>query len=262
MAKQQAKTREQRGSRSRRAVFTGMPALALIASAVMGAVLAVRICATADVLLTNAKARIESSVAESFAAGIAGPSSRRCTNARLGHVDKVTMLDQVNEHFGYFRYVIDDEMNVWDVTGLASSPAAISCRNAISTGQGLSPPTACGWRRRRDRLSTSCSCPLRRRRDDGIAGFVWLWPRRYGAHPRRERRLPLDGIGAHRKPGKPDDAGHVGLCVRRQVLDLLCSSIAFGMTADNVERELMALNPVSFWTVDGIDVRYHGCPYR
>ena len=40
-------------------------------------------------------------------------------------------------------------------------------------------------------------------------------------------------------------------------LDPLRSSIAFGMTADVVERELMALNPVSFWTVDGLDVRYY-----
>ncbi len=40
-------------------------------------------------------------------------------------------------------------------------------------------------------------------------------------------------------------------------LDPLRSSIAFGMTADVVERELMALNPVSFWTVDGLDARYY-----
>lgn len=40
-------------------------------------------------------------------------------------------------------------------------------------------------------------------------------------------------------------------------LEPIRDSIAFGMTADVVQSELLDLNPVAFWTVDGLDVRYY-----
>ena len=94
----------------------------LIASAVMGAVLAVRdMRDQADVSLTNAKARIESSVAESFKLLESLAEQPTLYDRSVPVMDKVTMLDQVNEHFGYFLLCyVDDEMNVWDVTGSAS----------------------------------------------------------------------------------------------------------------------------------------------
>ena len=84
MAKTTGKNlRTTRFSFRRMALYGVALALALlIASAVMGAVLAVRAMRDqADVSLTNAKARIESSVAESFKLLNRWPSSRRCTIA-------------------------------------------------------------------------------------------------------------------------------------------------------------------------------------
>ncbi|MFR1640452.1 MAG: GGDEF domain-containing protein, partial [Eggerthellaceae bacterium] len=40
-------------------------------------------------------------------------------------------------------------------------------------------------------------------------------------------------------------------------LDPIRDNIAFGMTADTIEAELLSLNPVSFWTIDGLDARYY-----
>ncbi|MFR4804017.1 MAG: hypothetical protein ACLT98_12310, partial [Eggerthellaceae bacterium] len=111
----------------------------LIASAVMGAVLAVRdMRDRADVSLTNAKARIESSVAESFKLLESLAEQPTLYERSVWVMDKVTMLDQVNEHFGYFLLCyVDDEMNVWDVTGSASLASRDFMQKCYSTGQGL-----------------------------------------------------------------------------------------------------------------------------
>ena len=123
MAKTTGKNlRTTRFSFRRMALYGVALALALlIASAVMGAVLAVRdMRDRADVSLTNAKARIESSVAESFKLLESLAEQPTLYERSVWVMDKVTMLDQVNEHFGYFLLCyVDDEMNVWDVTGSA-----------------------------------------------------------------------------------------------------------------------------------------------
>ena len=44
----------------------------------------------------------------------------------------------MNEHFGYFLLCyVDDEMNVWDVTGSASLASRDFMQKCYSTGQGL-----------------------------------------------------------------------------------------------------------------------------
>ena len=189
----------------------------LIASAVMGAVLAVRdMRDQADVSLTNAKARIELSVAESFKLLESLAEQPTLYERSVWVMDKVTMLDQVNEHFGYFLLCyVDDEMNVWDVTGSASLASRDFMQKCYSTGQGLVTDSFAAGADGVTLNYVVLVAPLRRRRDDGIAVRLAVL-RRYGAHPRRERRRPRCGIGAHRKPG-PDDVGHVGFRVRRHV---------------------------------------------
>ena len=63
----------------------------------------------ADVSLTNAKARIESSVAESFKLLESLAEQPTLYERSVWVMDKVTMLDQVNEHFGYFLLCYVDE---------------------------------------------------------------------------------------------------------------------------------------------------------
>ena len=141
MAKTTGKNlRTTRFSFRRMALYGVALALALlIASAVMGAVLAVRdMRDRADVSLTNAKARIESSVAESFKLLESLAEQPTLYERSVWVMDKVTMLDQVNEHFGYFLLCyVDDEMNVWDVTGSASLASRDFMQKCYSTGQGL-----------------------------------------------------------------------------------------------------------------------------
>ncbi len=124
----------------------------LIASAVMGAVLAVRdMRDQADVSLTNAKARIELSVAESFNLLESLAEQPTLYDRSVPVMDKVTMLDQVNEHFGYFLLCyVDDEMNVWDVTGSASLASRDFMQKCYSTGQSLVTDSFAAGRRRRD----------------------------------------------------------------------------------------------------------------
>ena len=65
-------------------------------------------------------------------------------------------------------------------------------------------------------------------------------------------RKPMDAI----KAGivlAPEDRKKDGLCTKLSIRD----NIAFGMTADTIEAELLSLNPVSFWTIDGLDARYY-----
>lgn len=229
----------------------------LIASAVMGAVLAVRdMRDQADVSLTNAKARIESSVAESFKLLESLAEQPTLYDRSVPVMDKVTMLDQVNEHFGYFLLCyVDDEMNVWDVTGSASLASRDFMQKCYSTGQGL--------------VTDSFAAGA-----DGVTlNYVVLAPLFDGGEMTGSLFVSLyfdDMVRILAESAVGPDVGSVLIGSRGQTmsatsgfvyddmfLDPLRSSIAFGMTADVVERELMALNPVSFWTVDGLDVRYY-----
>ena len=171
-------------------------------------------------------------------------------------MDKVTMLDQVNEHFGYFLLCyVDDEMNVWDVTGSASLASRDFMQKCYSTGQGL--------------VTDSFAAGA-----DGVTlNYVVLAPLFDGGEMTGSLFVSLyfdDMVRILAESAVGPDVGSVLIGSRGQTmsatsgfvyddmfLDPLRSSIAFGMTADVVERELMALNPVSFWTVDGLDVRYY-----
>lgn len=259
MAKTTGKNlRTTRFSFRRMALYGVALALALlIASAVMGAVLAVRdMRDRADVSLTNAKARIESSVAESFKLLESLAEQPTLYDRSVPVMDKVTMLDQVNEHFGYFLLCyVDDEMNVWDVTGSASLASRDFMQKCYSTGQGL--------------VTDSFAAGA-----DGVTlNYVVLVPLFDGGEMTGSLFVSLyfdDMVRILAESAVGPDVGSVLIGSRGQTmsatsgfvyddmfLDPLRSSIAFGMTADVVERELMALNPVSFWTVDGLDVRYY-----
>ena len=257
MAKTTGKNlRTTRFSFRRMALYGVALALALlIASAVMGAVLAVRdMRDRADVSLTNAKARIESSVAESFKLLESLAEQPTLYERSVWVMDKVTMLDQVNEHFGYFLLCyVDDEMNVWDVTGSASLASRDFMQKCYSTGQGL--------------VTDSFAAGA-----DGVTlNYVVLVPLFDGGEMTGSLFVSLyfdDMVRILAESAVGPDVGSVLIGSRGQTmsatsgfvyddmfLDPLRSSI--GMTADVVERELMALNPVSFWTVDGLDVRYY-----
>lgn len=235
----------------------------LIASAVMGAVLAVRdMRDQADVSLTNAKARIESSVAESFKLLESLAEQPTLYDRSVPVMDKVTMLDQVNEHFGYFLLCyVDDEMNVWDVTGSASLASRDFMQKCYSTGQGL--------------VTDSFAAGA-----DGVTlNYVVLAPLFDGGEMTGSLFVSLyfdDMVRILAESAVGPDVGSVLIGSRGQTmsatsgfvyddmfLDPLRSSIAFGMTADVVERELMALNPVSFWTRRRIGCTIlHGRSYR
>ena len=207
----------------------------LIASAVMGAVLAVRdMRDQADVSLTNAKARIESSVAESFKLLESLAEQPTLYDRSVPVMDKVTMLDQVNEHFGYFLLCyVDDEMNVWDVTGSASLASRDFMQKCYSTGQSLVTDSFAAGA---DGVTLA---PLFDGGEMTGSLFVSLY------FDDMVRILAESAVGP--------DVGSVLIGSRGQTmsatsgfvyddmfLDPLRSSIAFGMTADVVERELMA----------------------
>ena len=229
----------------------------LAAVCAVGAVFAVQSMRhEADVSLAGAKPRIEASVEESFKLLESLADQPTLYDASVPVMDKVAMLDQVNEHFGYFLLCyVDDEMNVWDATGPASLASRDFMQKCYSTGQSL--------------VTDSFAAGA-----DGVTlNYVVLVPLFDGGEMTGSLFVSLyfdDMVKVLDESATSGAVDSVLVGSRGQVmsatsgfvyddlfLDPLRDSIAFGATADEIEAELLDLNPVTFWAVDGLDVRYY-----
>lgn len=228
----------------------------LVTCAVGGLIAARDLQHEADVSLASAQPQVESRVSESFKLLESLAEQPTLYDPSVPVMDKVNMLDQVNEHFGYFLLCyVDEDINVWDATGPASLASRDFMQKLYATGErAVTDSFAAGA--------------------DGVTlNYVVLVPLFHNGTMTGSLFVSIyfdDVVEVLNRSAADPDIDSVLIGSRGQVmsatsgyvyddpfLDPLRDKIAFGMTADTIESELLALNPVSFWTLDGLDVRYY-----
>ncbi|MEG1825704.1 MAG: sensor domain-containing diguanylate cyclase [Gordonibacter sp.] len=231
---------------------------ALAAFLVGGAMIAIdRMQRIAADSVAASKPQIESRVGETFKLLSTLADQPALIDPATPVMDKVRLLDQVNEHYGYFLICyIDADMNVWDETGPASLASRDYLQKLFATGETVItdsfPAGADGAT-----LNYTVAEPLM---DEGGAITGALFASLYFsdivdilARSVFDSQVESAIIGS---TGQIMSATP-GYAYGDQFLEPLRPHIVFGMSADKVESELRALNPVSFWTVDGLNVRYY-----
>ena len=210
----------------------------------------------ADVSVAAAKPQIESGIEESFKLLETLADRPEFYDASVPVMDKVAILDQINERYGYFLLCfVDEDINVWDASGPASLASRDFMQKLYSTGTRL--------------VTDSFAAGA-----DGVTlNYTVLVPLFDGDKMTGSLFVSLyfdDMVDVLERSASSEDVSSVLVGSRGQVmssssgfayddrfLDPIRSHIAFGMTADAIEEELLSLNPVSFWTVDGLDLRYY-----
>lgn len=118
----------------------------------------------ADLSLAAAQPRIESRITGTFNLLESLAEQPTLYDPSVPIMDKVNMIDQVNEHFGYYLICyVDMNIDVWDATGPASLASRDYMQQVYSTGERTSPtaslpePTA-----PRSTTPWSCRCATSR----------------------------------------------------------------------------------------------------
>lgn len=223
----------------------------------IGAVLAVDdMQHEADVSLASAKPRIKSSVDESFKLLESLADQPLLYDPSVPVMDKVAMLDQVNEHFGYFLLCyVDADINVWDADGPASLASRDFMQKLYSTGQRLVTDSFAAGA---DGVTLNYVVLVPLFDEEEMTGslFVSLYfDQVVDVLNQSTAKAGVESVLVGSR-GQVMSATS-GFVYDDHFLDPIRGHIAFGMTADVVESELLALNPVSFWTIDGLDVKYY-----
>lgn len=211
----------------------------------------------ADVSLSAAQPRIEERIDETFKLLETLAEAPTLYDPDVDVMEKVRLVDKVNEHFGFFLLCyVDADINVWDATGAASLASRSHMQRVYSTGERYVTDSFVAGADGTT-LNYTVIVPLRDRQSVMTGSlFVSIYF--------DEMVAVLDGSRASSSVeslligGKGQvmsaTSGHE---YDDPFLDPIRDTIAFGMTADAVQSELLALNPVTFWTVDGLDVSYY-----
>ncbi|MBC2889634.1 diguanylate cyclase domain-containing protein [Gordonibacter massiliensis (ex Traore et al. 2017)] len=211
----------------------------------------------ADLSLAAAQPRIESRITGTFNLLESLAEQPTLYDPSVPIMDKVNMIDQVNEHFGYYLICyVDMNIDVWDATGPASLASRDYMQQIYSTGERtVTDSFAAGADG--STLNYTVVVPLR---DEQGAMTGTLFAAVYF-----DEIVDMlnDGLAnSYVDSVLIGSKGQVMSATSGYVyddffLDPIRQNIAFDMSADVIEAELLSMNPVSFWTVDGLDVRYY-----
>ncbi len=211
----------------------------------------------ADVSLAAAQPRIESRITETFNMLESLAEQPTLFDPSVPIMDKVNMLDQVNEHFGYYLICyVDKDINVWDATGPASLASRDYMQYVYSTGE---PMVTDSFAAGADGTTLNYTVVVPLRDEQGsMTGTLFA-----AVYFDEIVDMLNEGLASsYVESVLIGSEGRVmsattGYVYDDPFLDPIRDNIAFGMTADTIEAELLSLNPVSFWTIDGLDARYY-----
>ncbi|RDB66803.1 GGDEF domain-containing protein [Eggerthella sinensis] len=234
-----------------------LAALSVLAVCAIGVALAVHdMRHETTVSLTSARPQIEQRIDESFKLLESLAVQPVLCDPDVPVMDKVSLLDQVNERYQYFLLCyVDEDINVWDATGPASLASRDFMQKLYATGERtVTDSFAAGA----DGVTLNyvVLVPLH---DEGVMTgslFVSLY------FDDVDELLNESTASAEVESVLVGSRGQVMSATSGYVyddffLDPLRDRIAFGVTADGIEAELLASNEVDFWTVEGLDLRYY-----
>ncbi|PNV68281.1 GGDEF domain-containing protein [Enteroscipio rubneri] len=230
----------------------------VVAVCLTGAVIAVYdMQHEADVTLAAAQPRIEDRIDETFKLLETLSEHPTLSDPDVDVMEKVNLVDAVNEHFGFFLLCyVDEDINVWDATGAASLASRSHMQRVYSTGQRYVTDSFVAGADGTT-LNYTIIVPLRDEQG-AMTGSVFASIYFDEIMAMLDDSLASSYVKSLVIGGKGQVMSATsGFVYDDPFLDPIRDSIAFGMTADTVQSELLALNPVSFWTVNGLDVKYY-----
>lgn len=235
-----------------------LAAASVVAVFTAGAVMAVfDMQHEADVSLAAAQPRIESRIDETFKLLETLAEHPTLYDPAVDVMEKVNLVDTVNEHFGFFLICyVDEDINVWDATGAASLASRSHMQRVYSTGQRYVTDSFVAGADGTT-LNYTIIVPLRDEQG-AMTGSVFASIYFDEIMAMLDDSLASPYVESLIIGGKGQVMSVTsGFTYDDPFLDPIRNSIAFGMTADTVQSELLAMKPVSFWTVDGFDVKYY-----
>ena len=211
----------------------------------------------ADVSIASALPRVEGRIDETFKLLETLAERETLYDPDVDVMTKVDLVDKVNEHFGFFLLCyVDAGINVWDATGPASLASRSHMQRVYSTGERYVTDSFVAGADGTT-LNYTVIVPLRDGRGamtGSLFASIYFDEMVEMLDESRASSYVESLIVGGKGQVMSATSGHE---YDDPFLDPIRDTIAFGMTADIVQSELLALNPVTFWTVDGLDVRYY-----
>lgn len=211
----------------------------------------------ADSSLASARPQIENKVDEAFNLLESLASQQMFYDPDVPVEQKYTMLDQLNERYGYFLICyVDADINVWDETGAASLASRDYMQRLYSTGERLVTDSFAAGA---DGVTLNYSVVVPLVDENGsLTGSLFAALYFDDAVNVLEASLADSSVGAVLigSRGQVMSATE-GYVYDEKFLEPISSSIISGITIDRIESELLSMRPVEFWTFEDFDLKYY-----